>query len=105
MQDNQLTHFDQHGQAHMVDIGDKPMTKRVAVAQGTIFVSAQAFDCVVQGNNKKGDVLGVARLAAIQASKHTALLIPLSHPLALTHVSVEFTLDDTTNSIQVTART
>lgn len=102
-----LTHFDQHGQAHMVDIGNKSITKRVAVAEGKILLSQTAFDCVQQGTSKKGDVLGIARIAAIQASKQTSLLIPLCHPLALTRVAVEFRLNEQQCSItiQVTAET
>ena len=89
---NTLTHFDEHGQAHMVDVGHKAQTHRRAIASGKIILSVEAFACVQAGNSKKGDVLGVARIAAIQASKQTSTLIPLCHPLALSHVSVEFTL-------------
>ena len=104
---NTLTHFDEHGQAHMVDVGSKTNTRRRAVARGKIQVSAEAFACVLSGNNKKGDVLAVARIAAIQASKQTSTLIPLCHPLALSHVSAEFSLlpDETTIALTVTAET
>jgi cyclic pyranopterin monophosphate synthase len=87
-----LTHFDAHGQAHMVDVGDKPSTHRVAVAEGRIEMQPETLALVAQGTAKKGDVLGVARLAGIQGAKRTSELIPLCHPLALTHVSVEFEL-------------
>ncbi|MEG0343551.1 MAG: cyclic pyranopterin monophosphate synthase MoaC [Acinetobacter sp.] len=105
MSQNQLTHFDQAGQAHMVDISDKPINKRIAVATGTIFISEQALACVLQGNNKKGDVLGIARVSAILASKQTALLIPLCHPLALTHVAVDIDVDEKRSAIHMTVTT
>jgi cyclic pyranopterin monophosphate synthase len=88
-----LTHFDDDGQAHMVDVGDKAETRRAARAEGNIVMSAATFAAIRQGTAKKGDVLGVARIAAIQATKRTGELIPLCHPIALTHVSVEFLLD------------
>jgi len=88
-----LSHFDARGQAHMVDVGGKPVTHRKAVAQGSIRMSAEAFAVVQGGNGPKGDVLGVARIAAIQGAKQTSALIPLCHPLPLTHISVEFLLD------------
>ncbi|WP_018230189.1 cyclic pyranopterin monophosphate synthase MoaC [Methyloversatilis universalis] len=105
--DNPLTHFDAQGQAHMVDVGDKAHTARVARAAGSITMLPATFALVRDGNAKKGDVLGVARIAGIQASKRTSDLIPLCHPIALTKVSVEFTLDETQGRIdcEVTART
>jgi cyclic pyranopterin phosphate synthase len=104
---NPLTHFDSSGQAHMVNVGDKPNTHRVAVATGTISMLPATFDLVEAGNHKKGDVLGIARIAGIQASKKTSELIPLCHPLALSHVSLQFELDRKTSSIrcQVQAET
>mgnify|MGYP002628342260 CR=1 FL=1 len=104
---NKLTHFDDSGQAHMVNVGDKPSTHRIALATGQISMLPTTFQMVEAGNHKKGDVLGIARIAGIQASKRTADLIPLCHPLALTHVSVEFKLDKAKNSIlcQVRAET
>jgi cyclic pyranopterin phosphate synthase len=96
---NKLTHFDASGQAHMVNVGDKPNTHRVAVATGKITMLPQTFEMVEAGNHKKGDVLGIARIAGIQASKRTADLIPLCHPLALTHVSLEFQLNQAESSI------
>lgn len=91
---NKLTHFDALGQAHMVDVGQKPMSHRIAQATGCIRLSSNAFAQVKSGTAHKGDVLGVARIAAIQASKQTATLIPLCHPLALTRVAVDFRLDE-----------
>jgi cyclic pyranopterin phosphate synthase len=104
---NPLTHFDSSGQAHMVNVGDKPNTHRIAIATGTISMLPATFDLVEAGNHKKGDVLGIARIAGIQASKKTSDLIPLCHPLALSHVSLQFELDKTTSSIrcQVQAET
>ncbi len=96
---NPLTHFDASGQAHMVDVGDKPATKRNAVASGIISMLPATLKLILQGDAKKGDVLGVARIAAIQASKRTSDLIPLCHPIALTKVSVTFEIDDATTSI------
>lgn len=97
-----LTHFDQSGQAHMVDVGDKASTKRIAIASGTINMLPATLKLIQQGDAKKGDVLGVARIAAIQASKKTADLIPLCHPIALTKVSVTFEVNDSTTSITCT---
>ena len=88
-----LTHFDAVGQAHMVDVGAKTATHRVAVASGTIRMQRATFDLIAQGTVKKGDVIGVARIAAIQAAKRTSDLIPLCHPIALTRVSADFELD------------
>ena len=104
---NPLTHFDSSGQAHMVNVGNKPNTHRIAIATGSISMLPATFDLVEAGNHKKGDVLGIARIAGIQASKKTSELIPLCHPLALSHVSVQFELDRKTSSIhcQVQAET
>ncbi len=90
-----LTHFDAQGQARMVDVGAKAATHRRAIAQGAIQISPAAFQALRSPDNAspKGDVLGVARIAAIQGAKQTSTLIPLCHPLPLTHVSVEFQLD------------
>jgi cyclic pyranopterin phosphate synthase len=93
MSDPLLTHFDAAGQAHMVDVGQKAETHRVAIAQGSIRMLASTITLLATGDAKKGDVLGVARLAGIMASKRTGDLIPLCHPLPLTHVAVEFELD------------
>ena len=88
-----LTHFDGAGQAHMVDVGSKNETHRVAVATGTITMKAETLALIESGTAKKGDVLGIARIAAIMATKRTSEMIPLCHPLALTRVAVEFTVD------------
>jgi len=88
-----LTHFDPKGRAHMVDVGAKDATLRVAVASGCIKMQPRTFRLVAEGGAKKGDVLGVARVAAIQAAKRTPDLIPLAHPIALTRVAVEFEPD------------
>lgn len=85
-----LTHFDEHGQAHMVDVAGKTATHRIAVAAGRIEMQTETLTLIESGNAKKGDVLGVARLAGIMAAKKTSELIPLCHPLALTHVAIEF---------------
>jgi len=104
---NKLTHFDASGQAHMVNVGDKPNTHRIAVATGRISMFPETFSMIETGTHKKGDVLGIARIAGIQASKKTSDLIPLCHPLALTHVSLEFALNKDSSSItcQVRAET
>lgn len=88
-----LTHFDAAGNAHMVDVADKAVTRRVAVARGTIRMQPATLAAITSGTARKGDVIGVARIAAIQAAKRTSDLIPLCHPLALTRVAVEFTPD------------
>lgn len=93
MSDLILTHFDAQGQAHMVDVGDKADTRRVAVAQGRILMNPETLSIVLAGSAKKGDVLGVARIAGIMAAKKTSELIPLCHPLALTHVNIGFVTD------------
>ena len=104
---NKLTHFDASGQAHMVNVGDKPNTHRVAVATGKITMLPQTFEMVEAGSHKKGDVLGIARIAGIQASKRTSDLIPLCHPLPLTHVSLKFQTNPQESSVtcQVRAET
>ena len=85
-----LTHFDGQGQAHMVDVAAKPATHRIAVAQGRIVMKPATLALILAGNAKKGDVLGIARIAGIMAAKKTSDLIPLCHPLALTRVAIEF---------------
>ncbi|MBI2313353.1 MAG: cyclic pyranopterin monophosphate synthase MoaC [Betaproteobacteria bacterium] len=104
---SELTHFDDQGQAHMVDVGEKPETRRVARAAGRIVMRPETLNLIRQGSAKKGDVLGVARVAAIQASKRTGELIPLCHPLPLTHIAVEFTVDEKASAVEcaVTAET
>lgn len=96
---SELTHFNAQGQAHMVDVGGKHVTHRIAVAEGRIEMQPATLEKVLQGDNKKGDVLGIARIAGIMAAKKTADLIPLCHPLALTRVDVELTPQSDTSSI------
>lgn len=96
---SELTHFNQAGEAHMVDVGAKAVTDRIAVASGSITMLRETFNLVKQGGHKKGDVLGIARIAGIMAAKKTSDLIPLCHPLALTKVSVEFELDEPNSTI------
>jgi cyclic pyranopterin phosphate synthase len=97
-----LTHFDAQGQAHMVDVGAKAETRRIAVATGRILMQAATFAVIREGAAKKGDVLGIARIAAIQAAKRSAELIPLCHPIALTRVAAEFELDEAASAITCT---
>jgi cyclic pyranopterin phosphate synthase len=98
-----LTHFDAHGQAHMVDVASKEHTRRIGVATGRIVMQAATLALIQSGSAKKGDVLGIARIAGIQAAKKTSDLIPLCHPLALTRVAVDFSVDDTTHAVECTA--
>lgn len=98
-----LTHFNAAGAAHMVDVGDKSVTHRVAVAAGRIVMQPETLRLIMKGGHKKGDVLGVARLAGIMAAKRTAELIPLCHPLALTRVELEFTTQPKRKSVTCTA--
>ena len=106
-QDSHFTHFDAAGQAHMVDVADKPVTRRLARACGRIAMRPETLALVRAGSAQKGDVLGAARIAAIQAAKRTAELIPLAHPLPLTRVAVDFVLDeqDSAVTIEVVAET
>jgi cyclic pyranopterin phosphate synthase len=94
-----LTHFDAQGEAHMVDVADKAESRRVARAAGRIRMNPETLRLIAAGGARKGDVLGVARIAAIQASKRTAELIPLCHPIALTRVGVEFALDEAGSAV------
>jgi cyclic pyranopterin phosphate synthase len=98
-----LTHFDAQGQAHMVDVADKAHTKRVGIATGRIVMLPTTLALIQSGTAKKGDVLGIARIAGIQAAKKTSDLIPLCHPLALTRVAVEFAVEEASYSVQCTA--
>jgi len=97
-----LSHFDAAGQAHMVDVGAKADTQRTAIARGLIRMQPATLKIITEGTAKKGDVLGIARIAAIMATKRTSDLIPLCHPLALTHVSVDFEIDAPAASIHCT---
>jgi cyclic pyranopterin phosphate synthase len=99
-----LTHFDRRGSAHMVDVGEKAATHRVAVASGRIVMRPATFRLVAAGRAKKGDVLGIARVAAIQAAKRTPELIPLAHPIAITRVAVSFELLARKSSVVLSAR-
>jgi cyclic pyranopterin phosphate synthase len=99
-----LTHFDARGSARMVDVGKKAPTHRVAVASGRIAMLPATLRMVAAGSARKGDVLGVARIAAIQAAKRTPDIIPLAHPIAITRVSVDFRLEKETSSVLVVAR-
>jgi cyclic pyranopterin monophosphate synthase len=90
---DQLNHFNARGEAHMVDVGDKAVTARRAQASGKIYMQAETLQRIIEGTHKKGDVLAVARIAGIMAAKKTADLIPLCHPLALSHVDIEFVVD------------
>jgi len=98
-----LTHFDSDGQAHMVDVSDKRVTNRIAVAGGHVKMARETFDIISEGRAKKGDVLGVARLAGIMGAKQTADLIPLCHPLPITKVSVDLTLDPDLPGVRIEA--
>lgn len=99
-----LTHFDTSGHAHMVDVGAKDETHRIAVACGTIRMKPETLAIIQSGSAKKGDVLGIARIAAIMAAKRTSDLIPLCHPLALTRVAVDFEFDTAQSSVNCTAQ-
>ncbi len=98
-----LTHFDDQGQAHMVDVSAKGVTAREAVAKGAVLMAPETLALVLEGSAKKGDVLGVARLAGIMAAKKTADLIPLCHPLALSRVALELTADAALPGVRITA--
>jgi cyclic pyranopterin phosphate synthase len=100
----ELTHFDASGQAHMVDVGAKAETHRVAVAAGSIRMQPETLAISLTGSAKKGDVLGIARLAGIMAAKRTSDLIPLCHPLALTRVTVDFESDEAASTIHCRAQ-
>ncbi len=101
---NSLTHFDAAGQAQMVDVGEKAVTHRVAVASGRISMLPETLQLIASGGAKKGDVLGVARIAAIQGAKRTPELIPLAHPLAITKIAIEFEIRPESNSIECRAQ-
>jgi cyclic pyranopterin phosphate synthase len=98
-----LTHFDEQGDAHMVDVGAKATTHRVAVASGRIEMRPATFRLLARGGAEKGDVLGVARVAAIQAAKRTAELIPLAHPISISRVAIDYSLDSTRSRVTLRA--
>ncbi len=99
-----LTHFSASGEARMVDVGGKAITSRVAVAEGRIRMLPETLDLIEQGGHKKGDVLGIARIAGIMAAKKTADIVPLCHPLPLTRVEIEFTTDQAIPSVSCVSR-
>lgn len=103
MTEPRLSHFDAQGQAHMVDVSDKAVTSRVAVAAGWIKMTPETFDIIAEGRAKKGDVLGIARLAGIMGAKKTAELIPLCHPLPITKVALDLTLDPDLPGVRIAA--
>jgi cyclic pyranopterin phosphate synthase len=100
---NELTHLDASGAARMVDVGAKPDSERVAVAAGAVYMAAGTLALIRDGAIKKGDVLTIARIAGIMAAKRTSEIIPLCHPIALTHLDVEITLDVEANAARITA--
>jgi cyclic pyranopterin phosphate synthase len=101
---DELTHFNAQGEAHMVDVGDKPSTRRRAIAEGRILMDARTLSMIDAGTHRKGDVLGVARLAGIMGAKRTADLIPLCHPLALTAVDISFATVASPPAVHASAR-
>jgi cyclic pyranopterin phosphate synthase len=100
---NKLTHLDEQGRAHMVDVGGKPDTERMAVARGEIHMKKETLDLIRAGQIKKGDVLTIAQIAGITASKRTSELIPLCHPLPLTKIDVDLAMDDSLPGLVITA--
>ena len=99
----EFTHFDRDGNAHMVDVGSKPATARCAIVKGHVKMAPSTLQMIIDGTAKKGDVLGVARLAGIMGAKHTATLIPLCHPMGLDYVSIDMQPDDKLPGISITA--
>ena len=97
--DNKLTHFNAAGEAHMVDVGAKEITVREAVTEGRIYMEASTLQHILEGNHKKGDVLGIARVAGIMGAKKTPDLVPLCHPLLITNVELDLTAEPETNSV------
>ncbi|MGD0611713.1 MAG: cyclic pyranopterin monophosphate synthase MoaC [Anaerolineales bacterium] len=98
-----LTHLDEAGRARMVDVGDKPDTKRLAIAKGEVVMKTETLDLIRAGSMKKGDVLSVAQIAGIAAAKRTSDLIPLAHPVPLTHIAVDLSLDAELPGVVITA--
>lgn len=103
MSDPKLSHFDAKGEAHMVDVSEKAVTSRIATAEGFVKMARQSFDIISEGRAKKGDVLAVAQLAGIMGAKQCATLIPLCHPLPITKVSVDLTLDESLPGVRIEA--
>ena len=102
---SKLTHFNDQGAAHMVDIGEKSITHRIAIASGSISMQPKTLSLIQAGSHKKGDVLGIARIAGIMAAKQTSALIPLCHPLTLTHINIDLSINDETNSVYCECQT
>ena len=100
-----LTHFNEEGNVHMVDVGEKQVTSRKAVAKGSITMEASTLSMIESGSHKKGDVLGISRIAGIMASKKTSGLIPLCHPIMLTNVMIDLEIDKATNAVHCYATT
>ncbi|MEK6204673.1 MAG: cyclic pyranopterin monophosphate synthase MoaC, partial [Amylibacter sp.] len=100
---SKLSHFDDQGAAHMVDISDKAVTSRIATAKGRIIMAPETLAMITKGTAKKGDVLGVARVAGIMAAKKTPDLIPLCHPLPITKVAIDLTVNKAKNSVDIEA--
>lgn len=98
-----MTHLDDSGRAHMVDVGAKPATERIAIAKGEVVMRKETLELIRAGAMKKGDVLTVAQIAGITAAKRTSDLIPLAHPIALTHVEVDLSLDEALPGVHITA--
>lgn len=103
MSDSKLTHLDEQGRARMVDVGAKPDTERIAIARGEVHMKTETLELIRAGQIKKGDVLTIAQIAGISASKRTSELIPLCHPLPLTKVDVDLSLDETIPGVMITA--
>jgi len=102
---NKLTNFNQQGEAHMVDVGSKASTHRIAIAEGQISMQAETLTLIAEGKHKKGDVLGIARVAGIMAAKKTAELIPLCHPISLTHVEIKLEIRESKNHVYCQVKT
>ncbi len=101
---SKLTHFNEEGAAHMVDIGDKSVTHRIAIASGAISMQAETLSLIKEGGHKKGDVLGIARTAGIMGAKKTSELVPLCHPISLTHINIDLSIDENKSSIYCECR-
>ncbi|MGB7339864.1 MAG: cyclic pyranopterin monophosphate synthase MoaC [Phototrophicaceae bacterium] len=101
---DKLTHLDEHGRADMVDVGDKPDTDRIAIAEGAIYVQPATLRLIQAGNMKKGDVLTIARIAGIMGAKKTSELIPLCHPVPITKIGVDLSIDESANAIRIRAQ-
>ena len=101
---SKLTHFNKSGAAHMVDIGNKDISHRIAIANGTISMQPETLSLIKAGGHKKGDVLGIARTAGIMGAKKTSELIPLCHPLSLTHINIDLTIDEENSTVYCECR-